>query len=510
MKKIINFSKNFNLPLLFFLIFFLNVKFTVKVIALIFIIFYHRDWKFGFSWKQSRLPLFYLAMIVVEAFKYVVVTRNYSLNYSFVFCMGMVQWALSLLAIHYLKLAVEKTKSENLHNTIRAFFFLNFLVSLFFLMLLLIHPSWLSYWGHAPDISYTHVSAGDTILGISFDTSTVNATINGFGLVYFLFKKDYIFSFINVFILLLCTSNVTFLLTLCILILMILTVRSKKLRISTLLFSLAFVLVYFFISPTNRVYIRNYFAEHFFVKKTTSPTTDSSVRSVKAQDGTVSIKTEAIVSADSVHSKNEKKSEKGFFNMNGIKEIKKNGTMYLSISTETYRRLPGKLISFEQTYNYLLGNKKHFFFGSGIGNFSSKLAFRASGINALGTYPKKYKYISPDFQDNHLQTFLFYYNSDGSQHSVLNYPFSVYNQIFGEYGLTGAFCFIIFYLGYFVAKLRSLTYGRYMIFMLLGFFVMEYWFEFFSLVVIFELFILLNIKEGSQERTIPAGNTAKP
>ncbi|HWY35814.1 MAG TPA: hypothetical protein VNX68_14320, partial [Nitrosopumilaceae archaeon] len=130
MKKIINFSKNFNLPLLFFLIFFLNVKFTVKVIALIFIIFYHRDWKFGFSWKQSRLPLFYLAMIVVEAFKYVVVTRNYSLNYSFVFCMGMVQWALSLLAIHYLKLAVEKTKSENLHNTIRAFFFLNFLVSL--------------------------------------------------------------------------------------------------------------------------------------------------------------------------------------------------------------------------------------------------------------------------------------------------------------------------------------------------------------------------------------------
>jgi hypothetical protein len=80
----------------------------------------------------------------------------------------------------------------------------------------------------------------------------------------------------------------------------------------------------------------------------------------------------------------------------------------------------------------------------------------------------------------------------------------VYNQVLGEYGITGAILFIVFYLGYFVSKYRRLSYGRYLIIILLGFFLMEYWFESLSLIVIFELFMLLNIKEGRGISVDPA------
>ncbi|HEX4849261.1 MAG TPA: hypothetical protein VFV08_00580, partial [Puia sp.] len=118
--------------------------------------------------------------------------------------------------------------------------------------------------------------------------------------------------------------------------------------------------------------------------------------------------------------------------------------------------------------------------------------------NALGSYPKKYVYASPEFIHNHLITYLYYYEAEASKHSVLNYPFSVYNQIFGEYGLIGAVLFGLFYIGFYLKRFRLVTYGKYLILMMLAFFVTEYWFEFFSLVVLFELFIFLNLKENQQ------------
>ena len=55
-----------DLPLLVFLILFFNVKFVVKVVAIILFSLFYRDLKFGLSWKGSRLPLFYLFIIGLE------------------------------------------------------------------------------------------------------------------------------------------------------------------------------------------------------------------------------------------------------------------------------------------------------------------------------------------------------------------------------------------------------------------------------------------------------------
>jgi hypothetical protein len=64
--------------------------------------------------------------------------------------------------------------------------------------------------------------------------------------------------------------------------------------------------------------------------------------------------------------------------------------------------------------------------------------------------------------------------------------------------LIGTLIFAIFYLGYFTTRYRRLSYGRYLLLALLGFLLFDYWFESFSLVVLFELFVLLNIKEGRE------------
>jgi hypothetical protein len=152
MKRLIssNLLNKINVPLLLFLIFFLNVKFVVKVIAIVILTLYYMNFKFGLSWKKTRLPLFYFLIILIEIIKFIFITRNYSVNYMIVFSFGILQWAISLLAIHYLKFFVEQDTIIRIHNTIRSFFLINFLISLFFLSLLIFSPSLLGFWGHGP------------------------------------------------------------------------------------------------------------------------------------------------------------------------------------------------------------------------------------------------------------------------------------------------------------------------------------------------------------------------
>jgi hypothetical protein len=494
------FWRNINFPLLIFLIFFLNVKLVVKVVALIFILVYSRNIKLGLSWKQSRLPLFYLAMIIVECFKYLLITRNYSLNYALVFCLGILQWTMSLLAIHIVKLHIDKYDSIKTHNTVKAFFALNAFVSLCLLLILLFHPVWLTFWGHEPNLTFNNPSTGDVIMGLSFDTSTVNATLNSIGLIYFLYKRDYLFCLLCILTVVLCTSNLTFLLLLSILVLMVVTVREKKLRLNTIICGVVLTVLYIFGTPKNGEYMRNYFIRLYVVNKNPmqEEISDTEIVHHKSGDSTFITKNTVKTLPDSAYGISYGKFGKAFNTLFSFKEFVKNDTTgYISIPEYVYGTRPGKFISFIQTYFYLKQSLRHFIFGSGIGNFSSKLAFMASGVHALGTYPRKYEYISPDFKYNHFQTYLFYKHSDASKHSVLNFPFAVYNQLLGEYGLTGVILFAVFYLGYFIRRYPRISYGRYLIISLLCFFVMEYWFELFSLVVIFELFILLNIKEGS-------------
>ena len=274
---------------------------------------------------------------------------------------------------------------------------------------------------------------------------------------------------------------------------MFLTVRSNKIRAGTFLAGLLLVILYFSISTANREYIRNFFVQLYILNKNPIvPVSDTSSANVPVPEVKPAL-------PDTVYAYDNQRLKKSLGNLLSTRseEPDSSGVPQLYLTNEDFNRKPGKLISFFQTYNFLKAGKKNLLFGAGIGRFSSKLAFRAAGVQNFGSYPQKFIYTSPELEKNHLRTFLFYFNKDASRHSVLNYPTSVYNQLLGEYGLTGALLFALFYIGYFIKRYKLLTYGRYLIIALLVFFLMEYWFEIYSLIVFFELLMLLNIRENT-------------
>ncbi|HTD41426.1 MAG TPA: hypothetical protein VK671_12445, partial [Mucilaginibacter sp.] len=165
-------------------------------------------------------------------------------------------------------------------------------------------------------------------------------------------------------------------------------------------------------------------------------------------------------------------------------------------------KLPGKVTSWLQTTNFLLQHPFKLITGDGIGNFSSKLAFRVSGLGFAGGYPKKYVYLGPDFLSNHLDVYLNYFSKNTALHSLGNSPDSVYDQLLGEYGLLGVIAFFVWYIGYFLKHYKVLTYGLPILLMVMTLFFIAYWFEQLSIIVFFELLLLLNIKENSPKKLL--------
>jgi hypothetical protein len=159
------------------------------------------------------------------------------------------------------------------------------------------------------------------------------------------------------------------------------------------------------------------------------------------------------------------------------------------------RIIPGKLLAARQTMNFFSHHHALLIGGAGIGNFSSKLAFRATALSIAGGYPHSLAYVSPWFLANHLSVYLDYFSQKRGFHSLIHAPDAVYNQLLGEYGVAGLVVFFVFYVGYFIRFWRHLTYGLPLIlFMLLVFFT-GYWFEQLSIVVLFELLLFIDIKE---------------
>ena len=76
----------------------------------------------------------------------------------------------------------------------------------------------------------------------------------------------------------------------------------------------------------------------------------------------------------------------------------------------------------------------------------------------------------------------------------------MYDQLIAEYGVLGVLAFILLYLAFFVKHLRELSYGIPLLLLLLGSFGVEYWFEQLSIVIVFELLMLLNIKETKEQK----------
>ena len=137
--------------------------------------------------------------------------------------------------------------------------------------------------------------------------------------------------------------------------------------------------------------------------------------------------------------------------------------------------------------------------GAGMGEFSSQLALRTSDINRdkkSRVFRMLPEYISPDFHQNHYQVFTVIYGLPEVYHSIRHLPNSFINQIFGEYGVLGFIFFLVFYVWFFVKRVRKLKYSIFIGILMAYFLLFDYMFEYLSLVVFFEMFFLLELKQS--------------
>ncbi len=485
--------------LLLFLLLFLNVKLAVKIPAIIIICLLRPNFKFGFSFRDSRLPLFYPAVIAIGLVD-VVLNHGYSnQNYIVAAMCGVGFWVLCILAMHQVKLFVERNDVKVVQNTLLVFFVLNAAVSLLNMAAIIWETHALNPYLYQGQYQKYFISTGDFIKGVTFDTSVTNAVINAFGVIYFLDRKNVAMTLICMAILLMAGSNFTNMILVGILVLQFIF-KSTRNQKSVITVCVMFLVVFMAkISPQNNEYVVNAFKTLVYKRwqKGYWPTENKSKVFINIPDSLLSADERkqkvAQIFVDSVERDIaiKKKPDPVVKNIKldnaGRIEVPKpdlNGPTYqwlrvtppeqkqlvefvnthkaeLPISGKPYQfsYVPGKLTGFKQTLGYYEAHPAKAISGLGMSNFSSKLAFRATGLKFTGGYPAKYAYINPLFMVNHLDVYLNYFSKNPELHSLANSPFSVYDQLFAEYGVLGLLALGIFYFWFFAKRFKRFSYG---------------------------------------------------
>jgi hypothetical protein len=530
-------KKKVDWKLLAFLLLFLNVKIGIKIPVIILFTLIQFNFKFGFSFKSSRLPLFYPLVIVIAVINWFIGKNYTDLNYTVMLLTGIGFWILCILAIHQVKLAVEQNQPDVIHQTILVFFIINALFSAGNLAAIFLDTLAINPYTYQGQLQKYFLNTGDYIKGVTFDTSTTNAVLNAFGVIYFLTRKNAPMLLVCMAALLLTGSNFLNIVTLLIFLLLF-AFKTDRYQKSLIVICLVFSGVFMAkISPQNNQYTTNAIA--ILLHKDPSapkPSVWANLPVTARPDSVLSFDERrqkvAIIFRDSVYEASHpqkpvviKAQDEPYETEGGRIAIKgpdiHSAPYQSSIQTppeqeqlvqfiETHKAAlpvagqeivvpsidtPGKLIGFLQTANFFHHHITRVITGAGIGNFSSKLAFRATGLGFAGGYPHKFIYISRDFMVNHLDLYLNYFSKRAGFHSLTNSPFSVYDQILAEYGLIGLLLFAVYYLGFFARHYKVLTYGLPLLLLMLAAFFIEYWFEQLSVIVFFELLLLLNIKE---------------
>lgn len=524
-------AKRIDWKLLLFLVLFLNVKLVVKLLAIGLLYLLQPNASFGFRLKGSRLPLFYPIVIAIAAVDFLLYKGFSSTNNMLLFGYGIAFWVLCLLAAHQVKYMVEKNNPQVIYHTLIAFFLINTAVSLAELGRIILETGALNPYRYQGSFQKYFIGTGDYIRGLSFDTSTTNAVLNAFGVLFFLFRRNVPMLFVCLGTLLLTTSNlVNALLVGCLL--LVFCFRSDRVQ-KSLIVAACFLGVVFAarITPQNHQYVGQRFdkllgrstpATAAAKKPPVTELPDALLTPEERKEKTACLYLDSLsvvvrerrhrlfpqpdqalvlasatekpltLPGDDIHSP-------PFQSRNDTNAVRSELLHFIDQYQPNLdfgpKPLPGKLIAFGQTASFLSDHPARVLTGNGAGRFSSKLAFKATGFAAAGGYPEAYRYIHPDFYNNHLRVYLYYFSKQPALHSVANSPNSTYNQLAGEYGLMGLAAFVLLYLGYFARDLRRLTYGAPLLLLLTGLLAMDYWFEQLSVIVLFELLLFLNQKE---------------
>jgi len=532
--------KDLDWKLLVFLLLFLNVKLAIKIPAIVLIYILQFDFKMGFSLKNSRLPLFYPIAIIIATVNCILYIHYESTNYLVLWLTGVSFWVMCILAVHQIRLAVERNTVDVIHRTIIVFFVLNAIFSLFNLLAIIMEIHNINPYTYQGQHQKYFLGTGDFIKGITFDTSNTNAILNAIGVIYFLDKKKPILLLMCMGTLLLTCSNCVNIIILVILLALFIfkSTRDQKSLIAACVVMLVIFMVK--VSPQNNAYVLQTVKYGFFrEKKPGSQDLSPQIIPVQRPVAKVVLTPEqqkqhiAHTYLDSVSLVLARTRQKEILKADRPLITSLTGRITLpgvDINSAPYQSstatppeqiplvdfitshkaqlpisgndnfkpgLPGKVIGMLQTAGFFKANPSKIALGTGVGKFSSKLAFKATGLGMAGGYPAKYIFIAPAFMVNHLDLYLNFFSKRAGFHSLTNSPYLVYDQVAAEYGVLGLLALFIYYFGFFASQYQLLTYGIPLLFLMMAVFFMDYWFEQLSIIPFFELLLFLNIKEES-------------
>jgi hypothetical protein len=480
------------------------------------------------------LPLFYLFIIVIACTALLINRDFLDKNYPVVFITGIIFWLLCLLATHQVKLSVDRQATVKIHQTVVLFFFINAVVSAINLLLIIWEIRDINPYLYQGQNQKYFIGTGDYIKGLTFDTSTTNAILNAMGILYFLGRKNYTMLLVCITTFLLTGSNFMNIVMVFLMLLLFLLRSTREQKSFIIIYCMMLIVFVSKVSPQNLEYVGKIFKKSFHTETHNEMRQESKVVPVAMKPDTL-VQEEKIAKEylDSLNLNRyamgiKNKSEESQTQQLTLPKADIHSAPYQSIKDPLPQEhpivrfihnnrsalpyssgatampdLPGKAMGLKQTGEFLSRHPVKSLAGDGIGNFSSKLAFRTTGLGIAGGFPHSNLYINDDFLSNHLDLYIGFFSRQSGYHSLTNTPFSVYDQMLSEYGLLGLLMLLVFYFGYFLRHYRTLTYGLPLVFLVMIVFFIDYWFEQLSVLVLFELLLYLDIKESMVHKNLP-------
>ncbi len=489
-----------SLPLLLFLTGIIYVKLYIKLAALVLYAGYLLYKRQLFPVKAERPLLFYLLIIPAGLLASLLNDASADPGYWRGCAIGVMKWLVAGGAFYMLTVTVQHINHVRIVATLKAFFLLNTLVSVFDLAsAMIVTQNWMPYWLY--DTPGYGISTGDLIYGISRDSSITNAALNLAGILFFMFRKELGWVILCLVPVVLCTSNFSMLLLVACMVAVIVLIRDRKVKLYAGITIGSAVVMYSFISMQNVSYANKTINQELtgmssgskggwsIPKPQLGATHDVQV---EGTEELFHIPDSKMVIGDLqrmhpyIMTSIPPRIDTGLARM-AVREWY--GTSYDS-SLLAISGMPGKLYSLFQTGDYMISGIRPFLLGAGIGNFASNLAVKMTGLGIYGHYPINYLYVHPDFLMYHLYIWVYVYAHTSEFHSVTQLPGNIYSQLGGEYGLIGLSLFFFCYVFYFLKQNRFRVQALIMTGMLLGYFFVDYWFEMVSLTVVFELMML--------------------
>ncbi len=512
-------------PLLLFLAGATYVKLYLKIAA----VAGYAAWLLFRKVRLQKPPgpvFFYLAMPVLGIAAAAAHGSFSSTGFVFGAMLGFTQWLTGASIVYLLFLTAKTGSPDRMAVTISGFFALNILATLVQFGGLIIESGHLMpYWFYDSGLKYG-ASTGDRLPGIFMNNSLNNAAVMLLGVLYFITRGQRAWTAACVLVLLMCTSNVATFGMIALLLLLFVFGSGRRLRGSVALTILFTTFLYPAISPQNFKYVETVTARLFAPSKPFIAAENPVQDTILAQPDTAQ-----TVAYTPKRSLSLQVPEAIYRNMPAelaslreySRHMPKPAWSYLALEPDAIRLYfrrwygvapdstllaaygkPAKLFAIRQTIGFLNTSAAYWMAGAGMGNFSSKLAVKMTGLGLQGSFPDKRIYISRPFLEYHFYTLMYVFSRDVKEHSVINMPGGSYVQLAGEYGLAGLLLFAGLYLGWFWLRCRTYKGGRWMMLALLGLFWLDYWFEVMTITVVLELLLLQGIFAASSHASSSA------